>query len=139
MQLQSPVEVPARSALTESRRAELVSRAAVAIRTRPPKIPGPSHESPSASRPQRRRDLDMFIAAWARGLCRLEKATRLPVGDGDWERFIALGDALNRTYAVDRTLDIIWQKLPADLREDASCWADVSRAGHRSQQVTAHR
>lgn len=69
--------------------------------------------------------LDRLFAAWVD----VETAFRRAAARDDEPaagsaRCVALTDALNRVYAIDSSLKTLWNKLPPDLREDASAWSD---------------
>ena len=123
----SPLEVPAREATDQGRQDELVALALDAVQ-HPPPAPPPAASALEGlpSTLDRRGQLELLMLAWDRAYRELMRACALEEGEsGDYERFMAVSDLLNRTYALDRTFNVVWQQLPIEVREAESVAADL--------------
>lgn len=127
--LRALVELPARPADTDVRRNELLALSIDAMER------GPSSPEPRASAlaeppsyGDRFHQIEVLIDAWDQAEGNLAAALR-DEETYPFQIYSALSDVLARTYTVDRTLQGMWDGLPADLREDASARAD-ERAEH---------
>jgi hypothetical protein len=137
--LRARVEMPAQKADSELRRRQLLAGAFEAI-NRGPRRPDP--RSPALpSRPTyvgRFRQAELLIDAWDHANGALGRVLR----DDDpypFERYLALSNVLARLYTVNSTLQGMWEEVPVDIREDASCWADehAERAIAHNRDVVA--
>lgn len=122
----APVEIPAMLATSDERRQQLVTLALTAKESGEPAVPPPAGSIDTREWRDIADGLDRLFAAWvdAEGSFRMAAAR----DDGPsvaWARWITLTDALNRLYAIDSSLKTLWDKLPPDLREDASVWSDL--------------
>jgi len=122
--LRAPVEVPALGAADQGRCQDLVAAALAAIAAGPP---SPAPRAAALSEPpdyaEQFRQLELLIDAWDRAQGELGRVLR-DHNSYLADRYIALSDVLARTYAVDRTMQKMWERLPVDIRDDASHWAD---------------
>ncbi len=110
---------------TEAERKTLVSAAVLAKQDGEEAVAPPAGPIDERDWRQLASGLDRLFSAWVDSETAFRRAAECDPGpDGSWERWRTLTDALNRLYAVDSSLKTLWNKLPPDLREDASAWSD---------------
>ena len=130
----APVEVPAQPGDGPSRATTLISAATIAL-TRgemPPPPRAPVLPAPPTAR-ERFQQVELLIDAWDRSNVDLSRSLDEDRPEGEFAHYLRLSDVLARTYAVDRTLQGMWEGIPVDLREDASV-----RTDERAQRAIKH-
>ena len=132
--LEAPIEVPARTADGPERRAELIERALAAM-SAPPAIPAPSGlPAPTPATSQEWADhIDLQITCWDLAYRDLTVAVDERAERGEFMRYRALTDALERAYAVDSSLRVLWRGLSKPTKERLSRETDL-----RAQDAIAH-
>jgi hypothetical protein len=137
----APVEIPAHGAAGPARRATLLQAAADARQRGPAPIAARAPALPN--RPdarQRVRQAELLIDAWDRAFGQLTAAAADDGSSGTYLRYLALTELLARTYTVDRTLQGMWDDVPADLQELASQHADdeaLAAIAHNTRVVAS--
>lgn len=121
----APVQVPALQPANGAERDALVAAAVEAKAAGEPSVPPPAEAIEERAWRDIAEGLDRLFSAWVDAESAFHRAAVLTDEPAaEWARWTTLTDALSRIYAIDRTLKTLWNKLPMDLREDASRWAD---------------
>jgi hypothetical protein len=137
LMLMAAVEQPALVADDDSRRAQLVA-AALATIAAPPATPAPFEIPPPtpATPDEWGEHLDLQIACWDDAFGDLVNAGKREGDGAAYARYRALTEALERIYAVDSSLNILWTALSEEKRESVSLETDEQArraADHNSQ------
>jgi hypothetical protein len=120
-----PLEVPARLADTEERRAALVDRARVELARRPDDQREAAAAAAEPLDTERQHQLiDRLLSAWTDVFGELERACARGVAEGAHDRFRRLAELLFWTYTVDEVLNTAFRRLPDGARERASVRTD---------------